>query len=231
MGQSKIFVEEEANRYFERNQFKRTFVIDYLISQLPRRSLSHFDVAEFGIGGGQNLMLLKNYTRSCHGYDASSDGIACFEKFAQSSPEREQYYAKQVNLCEPFTTPIQYDLILYGFFAYYVTDDELAKVKLNLLQALKPTGLLFVYDFLSREYTVRPDSRNPSLQVYKRPFSFWTSHLAEFDLLDFRLFDNDKIIEYKYRDEQSTIDVDVPEDDSQWNFGALFRRRLSNNPK
>ncbi|MCI5066468.1 class I SAM-dependent methyltransferase [bacterium] len=223
--QSVIFAGEEANSYFERNGFKRGFLPDFVVSRFPKEDFSHFDIAEFGIGAGQNLMMLKNFANRCHGYDVSEKGVKSFSKTFSSHPERELFHAQEVNLCEPFTTPVLYDLIIYGFFAYYVTDSELSEVKKNLLQALKPGGYLFVYDFLARESVHYPDKRNPKLNVYKRNLSFWLNHFSEFDLIDFRLFDNDKIHSNRHRESHAAIDMQLPSDDMNWNFGALFTLR------
>jgi hypothetical protein len=225
MDQSKIFIAEEADKYFERNIGARSFVIDHLLSLFPPVAMAGFDVAEFGIGGGLNLMLLKHYAHCCHGYDGSPKSIANFKKFIEASPDRELFHAQQVNLCEPFATPIKYDLVLYGFFAYYVSDVELLEAKKNLLKALKPGGYVFVYDFLSRECGAFPDARNKKLNVFKRNLPFWLDHFGELDLIDFRLFDNDKVKEYRNKERHSSIDMTLPADDKKWDFGAVFRRR------
>lgn len=225
--QSRIFAAEEADNYFRRNRTKRGFLVEHLLDLFPRAALAGYDVAEWGIGGGQNLALLSHFVRRAHGYDVSAEAIASFEGYYRESPDREKFHAQQVNLCEPFTTPVQYDLVIYGFFAYYVSDAELAQARTNLLNALKPGGYLFVYDFLTRVATSAPDARNPRLRVYKRNLPFWLDHLEPFDLIDFRLFDNEKVLAYRMRDSQAPIDPGVPSDDREWNFGGLWRRRPS----
>jgi hypothetical protein len=223
---SQIFASEEADNYFARNGFKRGMIADYILSLLPHQQLMEYDVAEFGIGGGQNLMLLKNYARSVHGFDASEKAISCFRAFYEHRPDAKDFSSTLVNVCEPFTSSQVFDLIIYGFFAYYAEDAELDIVKANALNALQPGGYLFVYDFLSRNGSVRQDSRNPSLMVHKRTLPFWIAHLREFDLIDFRLFDSQKGAQERMRSDFSTVDPDIPHDDMLWTFGALFRRKL-----
>lgn len=223
---SQIFVSGEADKYFARNGYSRGMIADYLLSLLSPQQIRDFDVAEFGIGGGQNLMLFKNYVRSVHGFDASERAIACFRSFYEHRPDSGDFSATQVNLCEPFISPRLYDLIIYGFFAYYAEDEELKVALSNAMAALKPTGYIFVHDFLSREGVVKADMRNPSLMVHKRSLGFWMSHLQDFDLIDFRLFDSRKGLSDRMRNEFSTIDPEIPHDDNLWTFAALFRRRL-----
>ena len=225
MGQSKIFVDEEADHYYQRNKFHRNFIADYLLSLFPKKDFATYDIAEFGIGGGQNLMLWKNYCNRAHGYDASNEGIQCFQSFYEASPEKEAYYAERVNLCESFLTPIQYDLIVYGFFAYYVADSELIAVRENMLKALKPGGYVFVHDFLARENTMYPDAHNEKLLVHKRNLPFWLEHFENFDLVHFRTIDNGTVQDDRYRNEFHTVDTHLTENDMDWNITALFRRR------
>jgi len=223
--QSGIFMREEADKYFRRNVLSRGFTADYLLSLFPKAELATWDIAEWGIGGGQNLLLLANYARSVAGYDASQEAIECFSKCYAERPDAEKFYAQRVNLCEPLDLPRKYKLIIFGFFAYYVTDEELGAVRANLAAALEPGGYVFVYDFLRRRPASAPDSRNPHLKVFKRDLSFWLHYFDGFDLVDFRLFDNEKVFEYKVRDSLSQIDLQLPLDDNEWNFGAVWRSR------
>jgi hypothetical protein len=221
--QSEIFVREEADKYFRRNVLSRGFSADYVLSLFPKADLATWDIAEWGIGGGQNLLLLANYAQSVAGYDASQEAIDCFRSCYTARPDAEKFYAQQVNLCQPFKSPRKYKLIIFGFFAYYVTDEELGAARANLAAALETGGYVFVYDFLRRRPASAPDSRNPHLKVFKRDLSFWLRYFEGFDLVDFRLFDNEKVFGYKLRDSLSQIDLQLPVDDNEWNFGAVWR--------
>lgn len=224
--QSAIFGQKDADEYFDRNGCVRGFIADYILSRFPRKTLATLNIAEFGIGGGQNLMLLSNYAQTMHGYDISTKAIECYKNFFRGRPDSERFYGAVVNLCEPFSTPHNYDLVMYGFFAYLVSESELEATRSNLLKALKPDGYVFIHDFLTRSNQTHPDTRNSTLKIYKRNLEFWLKHMSEFDLIDFRLFDDAKVQSDKERNEFQTIDSEIPFDDAEWNFGALFRRRL-----
>lgn len=224
---SDLFLKTDADAYFERNRDKRSFMIDYLLGLFPRKELADFDVAEFGIGGGHNLHLLSHYVHRVHGYEGSSEAVDAFRRSFQQAVNPEKFDVARVNLCDSFEAPIAYDLVIYGFFAYLVSNPELKRVKKNLEACLKPGGFLYVYDFLTREPREKSDHRNKDLRIFKRDLGFWMRHFSGFDLVDFRLFNNDKVISYRYKDLQSTVDLEPPEDDDHWNFGALFRRRRS----
>lgn len=169
--QTKIYVNEEADKFYERHC--RSFIVDYIMTLFPKQALSKFDIAEFGIGSGSNLILLMNYARSIHGYDGSKKAIEHFKASFSGSMHEKKCFAKQVNLCDKFTTPIKYDLAIMGFFAYYASDEELFVFKENLLNCMVKGGYVFIEDFLVRENKIKTDSRNNNIRIFKRNIAFW----------------------------------------------------------
>lgn len=225
--QTALYVYEEADKFYERHCLRRSFIVDYLMTLFPKKALSRFDIAEFGIGSGSNLMLLMNYARSIHGYDGSKTAIEHFKASFRGNIHQKKCFAKQVNLCEKFTTPIKYNLAIMGFFAYYASYEELLIFKENLLNSLVLGGYVFIEDFLVRKNTMKTDSRNNKIKIFKRNIAFWLNFFKEFNLIDFRLFMNgeERSNSYLVNDAPWLIDMEISEDDDLWTFGALFKLR------
>lgn len=225
MRNSDVFLQGEADAYFQRNREKRTFLIDYLLSLFPKKEFHAFDVAEFGVGAGHNLHLLSHFVNRIHGYEGSPQAVEYVSRSIQNAVNQEKFHIAHVNLCEPFETPIPYHLVIYGFFAYLLSDDELKGVQKNLNACLLPGGCVYVSDFLTRSVREKQDRRLPGLRIFKRDLTFWLNLFSGFDLVEYRLFHGDRIISYRDKDSQSVVDLDLPDDDDLWTFGALFRRR------
>lgn len=223
MTNSEIYIQEEANNYFRRNaKGRRSFFIDYLLSIFPKELLVNFDVAEFGIGNGSNLFALKEFANKVHGYEGSSEAVAAFERWKRYHPCKEDFFVQQVNLTRKFQTSIFYDMVIVGFFLYYVDNNEIVRAKKNIMRALKKNGYVYIFDFITKSFRVKNDSRNVRLKVYKRNLDFWLSYFKEFDLIDFRLFDSSK--DY-LRMNNLVVDKKLPANDDLWSFCALFKLR------
>ena len=222
--QSEIFKNEESDNYFLRNRTTRSFTADYIINIFGKKMLSNSLIAEFGIGGGSNLMLLSNYCTGVYGFDASKMAVDNFQQYCMSFyGDNCGEMAFNVNLCKPLDLGLKFDIVIFGFFAYYCSDDELEVAKCNALNMLNEKGFIFVYDFLTRENKSKKDSRNNNLNVYKRNINFWLDFFKDLDFIDYRLFDNRNLKRYLIKDKH-TIDEDISPCDEDWNFGALFRK-------
>lgn len=222
--QSGLFIENFSDVYFEDNKDIRNFFSDYILSVFEKRSLSKFDIAEWGIGGGHNLHILSYYANSVHGYDGSKSAIEQFQLSYQNKNNCGKYYSAVTNLCKPFKTPIQYDMIIYGFFSYVLTYSELIETKKNLLSSLKDEGYVIVFDFLSRDASSKSYREHSEVKTYKRNLRFWMDYFDEFDLIDYRLFDSRKGVEDTFKD-VFKIDPDLPQNDDLWTFIAIFRKK------
>ena len=223
VGQSEIFCSDEANKYIERNKKQKTiaYSIKYLLEIFSKKELTNYDIAEFGIGAGYNLNYLSYHANNVHGYDASKKAVDLF--YESAHPEQtKRYFGQQVNLCESFETKIKYDLIIWGFFAYYVDNEEILVAKENTVNALNNNGYVYINDFLVKEKVIKEDSRNKKLKVHKRNLLFWQELFKDMTLVDFRLFKSNNKNKYIY-DSTVEIDSDLGADDSQWEFCALFK--------
>lgn len=226
MTQTQQYVDHEADKWFDRNtKTSRNCFTEYLVSLFPRAALSKFDVAEIGIGRGGNLLYLQNFVRSIHGYDGSKKAAEHCARYGKLLGRDDTFKTQQLNACTDFTLPYPYDIVIYGFLSYMIPEDELIRMKNNVLHMLKNDSYIFIYDFLAKENREKPDAYNPNLNVYKRNLSFWMNHFDEFDLVDFRLFDNDHLSHYLLQDSPSFVDTRCTGDDKNWTFSALFKRR------
>jgi len=223
-GQSTLFIEKFSNKYFNDYKNIRNFFSDYILYIFEKKDLINFDIAEWGIGGGHNLHILSYYVNSVHGYDGSVDAINEFQLSYRNKSNRDMFYSQVVNLSEPFKTPIKYDMIIYGFFPYVLTDNELIETKKNLISSLKKNGYVVVFDFLSRTNKINNYRDDSNVKTYKRNLNYWIDYLKEFDLIDFRLFDSRKGLDDRFK-EKFTIDLNLSTDDNFWTFIAIFRKR------
>jgi len=221
---SEIF-KGNADSFFERSVKKENKILaEQLMNILPKNILKFFDVAEFGCGPSHNLFLLKNFVRRVHGYDISMKSVNYFRKLF-SGISQEKYASFCSNLCQPIDFPIAYDLILLGWFTYYVSNDELYGLKRNIDNALKNKGYLFVNDFIIREgLRERKDSRNNKLKIYKRNLSFWINFFSNYDLVDYRLYDCGMFEADKLKDDYSKVNTQITQNDEEWIFAALFKK-------
>lgn len=225
MSQTQQYVDIESDKWFDRNtKTARNCFTEYLVSLFQRKTLAEFDIAEVGIGRGGNLLYLQNFVKSIHGYDGSKKAIDHCSEFIRLIGAEERMKTEQLNACGTFDIPFTYDMVIYGFLAYMIPGNELIQMKKNMLQILKKDGYIFIYDFLSKENLEKPDAYNPNLNVYKRNLSFWIDHFEGFDLVDFRLFDNDHQAACLLQDSPSFIDTACTQDDKNWAFSALFKR-------
>lgn len=226
--QSEIYIKEDADKWFMRNVVsKKNYATDYFISLFPKLRLTKFDIAEFGIGRGANLFHLSHFVHTVHGFDGSKLAVEHFLNAADLLLPKETYSAQTVNLCAPIETNLKFDVIIYGFFAYMVTDNELLATKKNTDKMLKDGGYIFVYDFLSQTNIEKIDTHNNALKVYKRNLQFWMNHFDDYVLIDFRLMDNEHFQSYILNDLPSHIDLECSMQETDWAFTALFKKRES----
>jgi SAM-dependent methyltransferase len=225
MGTSDIYA-HDANAFFKRNLSAcHAFTTDHLLSQIDRRRLLEANVAEFGIGNGQNLFLLAEYARSVAGFEIGAEAVESVRARIESHPRQDMFSLHQVNLARPFRIEARFDLILFGFFAYYCDDSETAVAIENARAHLAQGGLVHLVDFLARSPSSKPDSRNPRLTVHKRDLRWWQAAMADFDMLDYRLWDTERTIEYRRSPSPIPVDPFISDDDGFWMFSALFRKR------
>jgi hypothetical protein len=104
-----------------------------------------------------------------------------------------------------------------------INDQEFDQLVENSKSLLKDKGYIFIYDFLATENKDSIDSHNSDLKVFKRNLDFYISEFKDFQLVDFRLFDNRKLNDYLDNDNIFNIDTDLDNDEYNWTFSALFK--------
>jgi len=215
----------EFDKYYERNKEEPSgFFTDYLIDLLPKKDLIEYNIAELGVGNGANLFLLKNYANECHGYEASLKACCDIQKRINLHPLKSKFFIKCIELPNEFYNPIKYDLVIFGFLAYHMNDCKLKKLKEDTLHILKGKGsYIYLYDFLARDEREKPDSHNSENLIYKRNFKYWLDYFDGFDLVSFKLF-NDDCRHNKIIDNLNIINTNLTYDDDKWMFCALFRK-------
>ncbi len=180
--------------------------------------MATYNVAELGVGNGANMFLLANYTRACHGYEASNEACNDIRDQIKIHPHREKLKIENVKLPCCLNSPVRYDILIYGFFAYLLSDTQLEKQKSYSLNALNGTGsYIYIFDFISMD-------KKPATQegVHKRSLEFWLDHFSEFDLLSYQLFDDCR--DNKLVDDLTVVNTKLKCDDNKWMFAALFRK-------
>lgn len=224
--QGQIYIKEDADKWFERNNnFRHNYCTEYLLKLFPKKEMKFFNVAEFGVGRGANINFLSDYVKKADGYDGSVKSIENIENLKKTKPNIN---GKLVNLGDNFTALDSYDIIIYGFFTYMISDNEFDTLVDNSKKMLNQNGYIYIYDYLSNENTSSADSHNEKLKVFKRNLGFYTEILKDFDLIDFRLMDNRNLHKYLYNENIHNIDLEIDRDDYNWVFCALFKLKGEN---
>lgn len=222
MKQGEKFIEKEADLYFERNHLnKHNIFSEYLVSIFPKKEFSEYDIAELGTGRNKNIEYLSHYVKSIDGYDGSQKAI---DDLMELKKRNKNVDGKRVNLGDFFIGLKKYDLLIYGFFAYVISDEEFNVLIENSKRMLNQNrGYIFIYDFLTKNKIIKNDSRNSEIKIFKRNLNFYLENFEDFDMIDFRLFENSKLLKYLNNDNTMNIDVDISSDNDEHAFCALFK--------
>lgn len=121
---------------------------EYLISLFHKKDIKKFDIAEFGVGMANNINYLSNFVNIIDGYDGSKKSIN--EVFLLNQ-RNKNINGKLVNLGSFFDGLRMYNIIIYGFFTYMITDKEFTILVENTKKLLKQDGYIFIYDFISKK--------------------------------------------------------------------------------
>ena len=207
------------NEYYRRNKNEtRSYFIDLLLQIIPKKELASYNVAELGVGNGANMFLLANYTSLCHGYEASDEACTAIRNQLQNHPHRKKLNIENVQLPHSLNNSLKYDLLIYGFLGYVLSDNELEEQKPYSFNALNGIdSYIYIFDFISREKKSKTKEG-----VYKRTLQFWLEHFSELDLLYYQVLDdcrNNKLV-----DDLTVANTNLTSDDNKWMFAALFKK-------
>ncbi|TVZ56195.1 methyltransferase family protein [Lutibacter sp. Hel_I_33_5] len=219
--QGKEYIKKDADKWYERNcSLNHNCFTSYFVDIMPRNYLINSSIAEFGVGRGNNIRFLSNYAKQIDGYDGSKKSILNLKNLKKSI---ENIDGKHVDLGDQFESLRKYDVIIFGFFTYMLSNEEFNILLNNTKQKLKKGGYIFIYDFLTRKMIENEDFHNKKFKVYKRNLDFYIQKLNEFNLQDFRLWDNRKLKNYLFQDKISLIDSSIENNDYNWTFSGLFK--------
>lgn len=219
--QGNVYIKKDADKWYERNDYnKHNCFTEYLTEIFPKSYLSEKTIAEFGVGRGNNITFLSHYCNQVDGYDGSAKSI---DNLIKIKAIRSNIDGKKVNLGEAFEGIRTYDVIVFGFFSYMLSNDEFKVLVENSKKLLNKNGYIYIYDFLSESMIEKTDAHNAAFKVFKRNLEFYLNEMEGFFLQDFRLWDNRKLREYLDKETQKTIDVHLESDDYDWTFSSLFK--------
>jgi ubiquinone/menaquinone biosynthesis C-methylase UbiE len=146
--QKEIFLNEEGDKWFERNLenteagLKERILHDEVISSFNRLNIIPRNVLEVGCCDGWRLEALrKKYECKCSGVDPSSKAI---------NNGKSAYPNIELNISTADALPYQdnlFDSVIIGFCLYLCDRDKLFKIAYEVDRVLRNNGNLFILDF------------------------------------------------------------------------------------
>lgn len=185
--QKRIFLESEANRWFERNKKALNSVEenDPVVSAIELLRLRPETILEVGCSNGYRLKLLKQkYNAGCFGIDPSEkaikDGTAPGIQLLQGTADALPYGDKK------------FDLLIYGFCLYLCDRKDLYKIACEGDRVLRDKGFIVIYDFhppmnLRNRYT-----HHESVYSYKMNYSKLFAWNPEYTIIYKKIFSHEK---------------------------------------
>lgn len=174
--QSKIFLENEGDCWFERNKDAVNSKSSFYAIETIKRTLQYFkeninNVLEIGCGNGAKLFELCNY------FDATGSGIdpsAAAVKYGN-----EVYTSLQLSVSTASKLPYDddnFDLVYFGFCLYLVDRNDVLKAVAEADRVLKNGGFLVILDFDPKQRNKRAYHHRPGLLSFKNSYAdFFTA--------------------------------------------------------
>ncbi len=146
--QEDIFLNEEGNKWFERNlensevDLKERILRDRVILSFELLNIIPRNVLEVGCSDGWRLEgLRRKYNCRCSGIDPSSRAV---------NHSKSAYPNIELNISTADTLPYQSELfgsVIIGFCLYLCDREKLFKIAYEVDRVLKNNGNLFILDF------------------------------------------------------------------------------------
>ncbi|HLP21194.1 MAG TPA: class I SAM-dependent methyltransferase [Chitinophagales bacterium] len=182
--QKKIFLEVEADSWFERNiqvlenySLPKDPVADTLLRYIPTDA-ADIKILEIGCSSGHRLQAIKNRIPNAHVY-----GIEPSKKAVEYCTLHHPDVIITQGTAEDMARyeDNSFDVVVIGFVFYVVDRQLLFKVAAEIDRLLKPQGHLIIIDF----YGIKPHKnvyhhvKEPAMFSYKQDYSqlFTASHL------------------------------------------------------
>lgn len=169
INQTEVFLNNEADAWFERNfskEVKQSKERDQALNYLISLDLESKDIGEIGCSDGWRLSELKTvFNCKCFGVEPSQKAIdAGQDRYKGISFTRGT--ASETGLSDN-----SLDVLVLGFCLYLCDRVELFKIAYECDRVLRDTGMLLIVDFLPPFPYKNPYHHHGGLQSYKLDYS------------------------------------------------------------
>ena len=167
--QTKVFLEKEADGWFERNfkeETKKDLEKDLALKFLMSLDLKEKNVLEVGCADGWRLSKLKEIgCKACYGLEPS-------KKAVEAGVIRFPNINIKVGSAERLTYDDEkFDVVVAGFCLYLCDRSELFRIAMEFDRVLKDGGIIVITDFISEIPYKNEYSHSPGLFSYKMDYS------------------------------------------------------------
>lgn len=170
--QKQIFLESEANSWFERNHqavlnrdYGREDVLARTIGEIINdfQDAATVNILEIGCGEGKRLEWIKeNYGCNVYGIEPSEKAVAAARVRSVSA---ERGTADQLPFADRF-----FDVVVFGFCLYLCDRADLFRIAQEADRVLKNKSWLVIHDFYSSSNSVREYSHRHGVLSYKMDY-------------------------------------------------------------
>jgi SAM-dependent methyltransferase len=171
--QSEIFLEDEGDKWFERNKDKPVNSdVASALCQLASFGYKPGHIVEVGCGYGRYLSMMQDaYGCRCTGIEPSKKAV---EYGREKYPEID-FVCDGAN----YLSMISCDILVFGFCLYLADRDHLTDIVCMADQALKDDGYLIIHDFDPPHPQVVPYHHRKGVWSYKMDYpKLWAANPA-----------------------------------------------------
>ncbi len=176
VNQSKIFLENEGDSWFERNKTAVERTSRYYETETIKRVLQHCqgsinNILEIGCSNGAKLLDL------CDFFNATGYGVDPSTAAVESGNKQHKDLQLSVSTASELSyNDDTFDLVYFGFCLYLVDRNDIFKAVAEADRVLKRGGFLAILDFDPKQRHKRPYHHKPGLFSYKTSYAdFFTT--------------------------------------------------------
>jgi ubiquinone/menaquinone biosynthesis C-methylase UbiE len=169
MNQTKIFVKDEADNYFSRNEKKHFLIKDDAILDIYEKCFSKkkIDVLEIGCSDGWRLNIIKErHKADVFGVEPSVKAV---------NKARKKFGLKNImtSTADAFSFDYKFDLILIPFVFHWIDRSLLLRSVCNIDKHLNNGGFLLINDFWQTGFkkTIYHHRKDVDIWTYKQDYS------------------------------------------------------------
>lgn len=210
MKQKSVFMENEADAWYERNKLcinKKSVKNDPIFMALQSINFKPKRILEIGCANGWRLaQFSEHYDANCYGIDPSKkaieDGVQCYPALQLSVGTADHL---------PKIDPV--DLIIFGFCLYLCDPQDLFKIAANSDHLLADKGIMAILDFCPPTGHYRNEyQHHANMFSYKMNYSSMFSWHPSY----YRVFEHIQHHDGNYEiDPDSLISVQILQKDSR----------------